>query len=103
MSILRVFGRDTTINDNNDNNNNTDAATNKGISPESSSRSRSLIEDGTKGVKQVNANYANNTNKKVNLLVLMFPGIASSGLFVDKSGLDNEKYKGRRLWMNAVF
>ncbi len=40
---------------------------------------------------------------KVTLPVLIFPGMCSSGLFVEHSGLDNEKYQGRRLWMNAAF
>ena len=39
---------------------------------------------------------------KVNLPILLFPGIASSGLYVEESGL-HEKYVGRRVWMNANF
>jgi len=97
LSSLRVFGKDTTIIaavDDNNNNNNT-----------SSSRPRSLmIEDGAKEEeKEKGCTLNNNNNNKVNLPILMFPGIASSGLYVDKSGLNNKKYKGRRLWMNAGF
>ena len=40
---------------------------------------------------------------KVKLPVLIFPGMCSSGLYVENSGLDNKKYQGRRLWMNAGF
>jgi len=40
---------------------------------------------------------------KVTLPVLIFPGMCSSGLFVENSGLDNKKFQGRRLWMNAGF
>ena len=38
----------------------------------------------------------------VKLPVLIFPGMASSGLYVVESGLD-DKHKGRRLWMDAAF
>ena len=47
--------------------------------------------------------HENTNTNKVNLPVLIFPGIASSGLYVENSGLDNDRYKGRRLWMNAGF
>jgi hypothetical protein len=38
----------------------------------------------------------------VYLPILIIPGVASSGLVVEKSGLD-ERYEGQRLWMNPGF
>ncbi|CAB9505413.1 XV phospholipase A2 [Seminavis robusta] len=37
------------------------------------------------------------------LPVLIIPGIASSGLVIEHSGLDNTKHAGQRVWMNAAF
>ena len=37
----------------------------------------------------------------VYLPILIIPGIASSGLYVVESSLDNDTYKGERVWMNA--
>jgi len=39
----------------------------------------------------------------VYLPILIIPGIASSGLYVEESSLDNDTYKGERVWMNAAF
>ena len=39
----------------------------------------------------------------VYLPILIIPGIASSGLYVVESSLDNDTYKGERVWMNAAF
>jgi len=40
--------------------------------------------------------------EEVFLPILIIPGVASSGLVVEKSSMD-EKYEGLRLWMNAAF
>mmetsp|Transcript_338 Transcript_338/g.814 ORF Transcript_338/g.814 Transcript_338/m.814 type:complete len:1230 (+) Transcript_338:69-3758(+) len=42
-------------------------------------------------------------NGTVNLPILLIPGIASSGLYIENSGIDNNRYKGKRLWMNPAF
>ena len=43
------------------------------------------------------------TTGSVYLPILIIPGIASSGLYVEESSLDNKLYKGERVWMNAAF
>ena len=40
--------------------------------------------------------------QEVYLPILIIPGVASSGLHVEESSLD-EKYEGLRLWMNPTF
>jgi len=40
--------------------------------------------------------------EEVYLPILIIPGVASSGLFVEKSSLD-KRYEGQRLWMNPGF
>lgn len=40
--------------------------------------------------------------EEVYLPILIIPGVASSGLVVEKSSLD-ERYEGQRLWMNPGF
>ena len=42
------------------------------------------------------------TAEEVYLPILIIPGIASSGLHIVESSL-NDKYQGRRIWMNAAF
>jgi hypothetical protein len=37
------------------------------------------------------------------LPVLIIPGIASSGLIIEESGVHNERHAGQRVWMNAPF
>ena len=37
------------------------------------------------------------------LPVLIIPGIASSGLVIESSGVDNGRHAGQRVWMNAAF
>jgi hypothetical protein len=36
------------------------------------------------------------------LPILIIPGIASSGLKIEESGVSNEDYTGQRVWMNAA-
>ena len=80
MPSLRVFGKDTTI---------VVADEHKS---ERTTAEDTIAEESTHSVG----------TQKVNLPILIFPGMASSGLYVQESGL-HEKYKGRRLWMNAGF
>ena len=47
--------------------------------------------------------HNNKSKGNVYLPILIIPGIASSGLYVEESSLDNDKYKNLRVWMNASF
>jgi hypothetical protein len=37
------------------------------------------------------------------LPVLIIPGIASSGLVIEQSGVNNDRHQGQRVWVNAPF
>ena len=41
--------------------------------------------------------------EEVYLPILIMPGVASSGLYVEKSSLEDKSYEGERLWMNPAF
>lgn len=120
MPSLRVFGKDTTIVVASDSSLTTNITITNSITNSITKRKtikeegdcgnedNTNNENGTLAVHQtsssVESQQSNQSNaNKVNLPVLIFPGIASSGLYVENSGLDNDRYKGRRLWMNAGF
>ena len=42
------------------------------------------------------------TRADILLPVLIIPGVASSGLLIEQSGIDQTKYAGSRVWMNAA-
>ena len=42
------------------------------------------------------------TRADILLPILIVPGVASSGLRIEQSGIDNPKYAGSRVWMNAA-
>lgn len=93
MPSLRVFGKDTTIVVADELKKNTSM---KNTSMKNTTSS--IREDTQASMEETTPTES----KKVNLPILIFPGMASSGLYVQESGLD-EKYNGRRLWMNAGF
>jgi hypothetical protein len=55
--------------------------------------------------KKAQSKHNNKVESKgyIYLPILIIPGIASSGLHVVESSLDNNTYKGERVWMNAAF
>ncbi len=94
MPSLRVFGKDTTIvvaDEHKSSKKNIHETTETSTE---TSTSTTIVEESDHNIRT--------PTEKVNLPILIFPGMASSGLYVQQSGLD-EKYNGRRLWMNAGF
>ena len=117
MPSLRVFGKSTTIvvadelkisskreNNKKSENDDGDTSDNNNTS-DNTSDTNNDTNDGIGGNNNVERKLEGDSSpqsKKVNLPVLIFPGMASSGLQVEESGL-HPKFKGRRLWMNAGF
>ena len=73
---------------------------------------RSINDDDANGRSSSTASFKHDHDLKkekqkqkaqVRLPILLIPGLCSSGLYVEQSGLDNKKYQGRRVWMNAGF
>lgn len=54
-------------------------------------------------IEKAQLKHNNKSKGNVYLPILIIPGIASSGLYVEESSLDNDKYKNLRVWMNASF
>lgn len=91
MPSLRIFGKDTTI-----------VVAEQHKSSKKNIHETETTEPGTSTTTIAEESDPTIPTEKVNLPILIFPGMASSGLYVQQSGLD-EKYNGRRLWMNAGF
>jgi hypothetical protein len=98
MPSLRVFGKNTTIRS-------TDEmkVVPRGISDDDDNDSLLGEEAGDNAIVPSSTSAGEEEKSKVKLPVLIFPGMASSGLYVENSGLDNDRYAGRRVWMDAAF
>ena len=58
--------------------------------------------DGTVKNRLFQPNAVERKQEEVYLPILIIPGVASSGLYVEKSSLD-KSYEGLRIWMNPAF
>jgi len=98
MPSIRVFGKNTTIRSADEM-----KVVPRGISEDDENDSLVGEEAGDNAIVPSSTSAGEEGKSKVKLPVLIFPGMASSGLYVENSGLDNDKYAGRRVWMDAAF